>query len=445
MAHLNGAGETFAHAQIAAGKVNKSASWSFSADDGNALLGDWTNYGKHHLGVDPAEPVATKAHYKYPFAKGDTVYRSGLIAAKQRAAQQGATDIENAAGRLIDMIDGNQGDQSSRRRPPPFNAALVAAAARFARRSAFDLVMRPMSQSAFSMRDNGWYRVAQVEGEPKTAEVLIYDEIGGWFGLTASDFARDIAGLGAIDTLKLRINSPGGSVFDGVAIYNTLVQHPAHIDVYVDGWAASIASVIAMAGDTIHIGESAQFMVHQPWSIVLGTADDMRKEAGILDSIEANLIGIYESRTGQDRAKLTDMVKAETWLKGQEAVDLGFADVLIPNKTKTEAKPAARLDAEFFATIFPRLPPDVLNALADPVKPADMIQTERQFERYLRIHGGFSAHRAKAIASAGFKAPEPVRDEPPAPSQPNADRRDDADRAALVEALKAATAKLNPL
>src|SRR5262249_39244152 len=109
-ASLNGAGRSFASSKIASGDVNKSASWSFSAQDGNALLGpngtDWTNYSRHHLGMDSSAPDQTKARYKYPFAKAGTVYRSGLIAVRQRAAQQGDDAVFAAAGSLISKIDG---------------------------------------------------------------------------------------------------------------------------------------------------------------------------------------------------------------------------------------------------------------------------------------------------------------------------------------------------
>jgi HK97 family phage major capsid protein/HK97 family phage prohead protease len=110
-ATVNGAGRSFANSAISSGSVNKHDSWSFSADDGNAMLGkggnDWANYGKHFLGVDGSAPNDTKAHYKYPFAKEGTVYRSGLIAVRQRAGQQNETDIFDAAGALIDKIDGH--------------------------------------------------------------------------------------------------------------------------------------------------------------------------------------------------------------------------------------------------------------------------------------------------------------------------------------------------
>lgn len=117
MASLNSAGKTFARSLIASGAVDKTSAWSFDSEDGNALLGpkgdDWENYGKHHLGVDGAEPDKTKAHWKYPFAKGGKLYRSGLAAIRQRAAQQGDSAIFAAAGDLLDEIDKPQGRKAA--------------------------------------------------------------------------------------------------------------------------------------------------------------------------------------------------------------------------------------------------------------------------------------------------------------------------------------------
>lgn len=109
MTALNGAGQAYARSLIASGAVDKTAAWSFTADDGNALLGakgdDWENYGKHHLGVDAAQPDKTKARWKYPFAKGGKVYRSGLVAIRDRSAQQKDTSIFDAPGELLAKID----------------------------------------------------------------------------------------------------------------------------------------------------------------------------------------------------------------------------------------------------------------------------------------------------------------------------------------------------
>lgn len=163
----------------------------------------------------------------------------------------------------------------------------------------------------------------------KTAEILIHESIGeDWFGsgLTSKRFARELKDLGDVDQIHVRINSPGGSVTDGVAIYNTLKAHGARVDVTVEGMAASIASIIAMAGDKIVIGQGALMMIHSPWTFAVGSSEDMRETADVLDKFEAALIDIYESRSGQPRDSISAMLKAETWMNGEEAVRLGFAD-----------------------------------------------------------------------------------------------------------------------
>lgn len=110
---VNRSGVSYARSLVSGGKVNRTASWSFSASDGNRLLGannDWANFGKHHLGIDPSADPETKAHWKYPFAKGDTIYRSAIVAIRQRAGQQNDTEIFNSAGTLLGMIDKKAAD-----------------------------------------------------------------------------------------------------------------------------------------------------------------------------------------------------------------------------------------------------------------------------------------------------------------------------------------------
>ncbi len=284
-----------------------------------------------------------------------------------------------------------------------FNAALLAQAEQaLARRSAMDLIAKLPMARAGGRPDKGWYNFSNTT-EDET-DILIYDEIGFW-GIDASGFIRDLASVKS-PTINVRINSPGGSVFDGIAIYNSLAQHSAKIVVHIDGWAASIASVIAMAGDEIRISEAAQIMIHQPWSFVVGPAADMRKEADILDSLEEAITDVYVARTGGDRGQISAWVKAETWFKGKAAVDAGFADELVPLKQNKAAAPAARLGSEFFASIFPNLPQEIRGNIKVP-SPAAAITTKREFEDALSECMGFSGARAKAIANEGFKTKEP--------------------------------------
>lgn len=162
-----------------------------------------------------------------------------------------------------------------------------------------------------------------------TAEILIYDPIGQDFfgdGVVAKGFIEDLDALGDVQSITVRINSPGGVVWDGFAIYNALKDHPAEVHVRVDGLAASIASVIAMSGDTVTMGEGAMLMVHNPWSLAMGDANDLRGAADMLDKVKEGLVHAYAWRTGLDRGTVADLMEAETWFTAAEAVAHGFAD-----------------------------------------------------------------------------------------------------------------------
>lgn len=161
------------------------------------------------------------------------------------------------------------------------------------------------------------------------AEIKIYDEIGMW-GITARQFSDELAALGQVKQISLFIHSPGGDVFDGIAIYNLLKKHPANLTVHIDGLAASMASVIAMAGDKVVMPENAMLMIHKPWGISGGNAKEMRDYADLLDKVEAVLIPAYASKTGKSADELAQMLEGETWLNGRECVEQGFADELEP-------------------------------------------------------------------------------------------------------------------
>lgn len=162
----------------------------------------------------------------------------------------------------------------------------------------------------------------------RRGEVFIYDDIGA-FGLRAKDLIEQLGALGEIDVLDVRINSFGGDVFDGLAIYHALQRHPARVEVTVDGLAASIASVIAMAGDEIAMPSNAWMMIHDPSAFVVGTSGDMTRMAETLDGIKRSLINIYVRRTGKPDAEISALMAAETWMDGQAAVDAGFATLAL--------------------------------------------------------------------------------------------------------------------
>ena len=183
-----------------------------------------------------------------------------------------------------------------------------------------------MATSATKTNNQSWYSIKAKAND--TAEISIYDEIGFW-GVTAQSFSKDLKALGNnLKQINLHIHSPGGDVFDGIAIYNLLKNHPANVTVYIDGLAASMASVIAMAGNEVIMPENAMMMIHKPWGIQGGDAEDMRKYADLLDKVENTLIPAYASKTGKTPEELAEMLSAETWLNGKECVEQGFADKL---------------------------------------------------------------------------------------------------------------------
>jgi ATP-dependent protease ClpP protease subunit len=168
---------------------------------------------------------------------------------------------------------------------------------------------------------NDWYKIKNLADR---AEIMIYDEIG-YFGVTASDFVRDLKAV-TTDRLDVHLNTPGGEVFDGIAIYNALRQHPAEVHVTVDSLAASIGSVIAMAGDRVVMARNATMMIHDGFGMGVGNAADMRELADLLDKTSDNIASIYAERTGKPADHWRALMREETWFTADEAVEAGLAD-----------------------------------------------------------------------------------------------------------------------
>ena len=169
-------------------------------------------------------------------------------------------------------------------------------------------------------------------------ELYIYGDITSYkwddTDITAKDFAEGLKALGDLKTLNIYLNSLGGSVFQGQAIFSILKRHSAYKNVYIDGIAASIASVIAMAGDTISMPKNAMVMIHNPWTFAMGNSADLRKEADALDKIRERMIVDYMDKIQgkTTEAELIDLLDAETWLSAQDCFDRGFCDELLDEK-----------------------------------------------------------------------------------------------------------------
>lgn len=222
-----------------------------------------------------------------------------------------------------------------------------------------------------ALDSRGWYRISNVrEDDAGKAEILIYDEIG-WLGITAEDFVKDLQRVEA-DEIKVRINSIGGSVFGGTAIYNALRTHPARITTTVDSLAASVASVIVQAGDERVMVQHSQMMIHNAWGIAIGDADEMNEYAELLRKEDSIIADIYADRSGKPRSMYIAMMAAETWFSHDEAVEAGLADSVYVPERKTvgeddeadvaaaaTAKPRADLQEEDPPTDTPEQPHSV--------------------------------------------------------------------------------------
>jgi ATP-dependent protease ClpP protease subunit len=178
-----------------------------------------------------------------------------------------------------------------------------------------------------------WFRVENSAEDSDSTDIYVYDSIGGWFGMYADEF---IEAIGQVSTSKinLRLNSPGGSVFEGIAIANAIRNHPATVTVYVDSLAASIASVIALAGDRVVMMPQSQFMVHNASGACYGDATEMTKMADLLDKQSRNIAEAYAQHTGRPLAEWQQYMADETWFTAEEAVAVGLADEAMPMRPK---------------------------------------------------------------------------------------------------------------
>lgn len=165
------------------------------------------------------------------------------------------------------------------------------------------------------------------------AEIEMYGEISRWdiSARYVKEFIKNEIDE-KINEIDIFLMSPGGDVFEGIAIYNMIKRLDQKVRVHVDGLAASIASVIMLAGDEIVMGEGSQVMIHKPWTFALGNSSDLQETIDRLDRVENELVKIYENRTGLSRAEIENMIAAETWFNDEEAVEFGFADSKVENK-----------------------------------------------------------------------------------------------------------------
>lgn len=234
--------------------------------------------------------------------------------------------------------------------------------------------------SVFNRAINREFTVSAAAG---VTEMALYDEIGFW-GVTASDFRA------ALDTVKtpnllLKINSPGGDVFDGIAMYNDLVSHPANVTVEITGVAASAASIVAMGGDTVKMAKNGFLMIHNAWGLAIGNKADMEKFAGVLAQIDGALVNTYADKTGMDAAEIAAMMDAETWLDLTAATEKGFVSGSVDGDAK----------AAFDLSVYGKAP-----AALSRAPDGEMPKTKRDAERWLMQDAGLTRSQARSLMAA---------------------------------------------
>ncbi|HAJ4933611.1 TPA: phage tail tape measure protein [Escherichia coli] len=226
---------------------------------------------------------------------------------------------------------------------------------------------RSRSTPTTSPKNNSWFRMQA--GHQSDADIYIYDEIGFW-GVTAKQFISDLNALGDITHINLHINSPGGDVFEGIAIFNALKTHGASITVYVDGVAASMASVIAMVGNPVIMPENSFMMIHKPFGFTGGDAEDMRTYADLLDKVEAVLLPAYAQKTGKTTDEIAAMLADETWMSGAECLAQGFADQVTPAVKAMACIQSKRTEE------FKKMPESIRNMITPPRNSAPRVQDD---------------------------------------------------------------------
>lgn len=233
-------------------------------------------------------------------------------------------------------------------------------------------------------KDRKPLNLVRAEGNTTAATLYIYDVIDAYWGIGAQEVAKAIAGLDPATTLHLRINSPGGDVFEATAIAAAIAQHAGKTIAHIDGLAASAATTIASAANEVEIADGGFYMIHNAWTLAMGDKTAMRDTANLLDKVDGSIANTYAKKTGATAEQIVQWMNAETWFTAQEAVDNGFADRL--------AMPAAQADnnaanaAAFNLAAYDKTPQALLEAKAPPEpKAPDYAALRAANQRRLRL------------------------------------------------------------
>lgn len=240
-----------------------------------------------------------------------------------------------------------------------------------------------------------WRITPQAAGD--AIELVLYGIVGDTWsgnGIVAVDVVKALNQHARAKRIDVFINSPGGNAFDGQAIYAALARHQAKVTVNIDGEASSAASIIAMAGDVIRIAAGGFMMIHEPWTMAVGNAHDLRETADTLERVSASLAEVYAARTGKPIAEIRAAMEAETWFSAEEAVAYGLATEIVAAKRAaacTLPPQLAALHAKRPAMIAPPAPPSP--------SPAARAAVEELDRRLARIDATLAAHRAKRLSA----------------------------------------------
>uniref|UniRef100_A0A6H1ZBR3 Putative protease n=1 Tax=viral metagenome TaxID=1070528 RepID=A0A6H1ZBR3_9ZZZZ len=230
-----------------------------------------------------------------------------------------------------------------------------------------------------------WYEIEALSDDE--AEILIYDVIG-WPFNDAAELVRALAEMKQ-KTITVRINSPGGDVFDSMAIFNVLQSHKSKIVTRIESLVASSASFIALAGKEVQAYKNAMMMIHDPWVFAIGNQYELRETADILEKVSGNMVDIYVSESNVGKKEVKAMLKAETWMTAKEAKEKGFIDTIVDGKA---------IKAQFDLSMFANAPDDILS-----VQDSGRELTRKETERALR-NAGASRDYARAMAAKGAGA-----------------------------------------
>ncbi len=218
---------------------------------------------------------------------------------------------------------------------------------------------------------------AKAEGDHVT--VYMYDVIDADYGISAREFSQAVAGLEGAPTLNLRINSPGGDVFEARAIATAIKAYAGKVVAHIDGLAASAATTIAAAADEVIIADGSFYMIHNAWTLAMGDKNDFTETAALLDKVDGAIRADYVARTGMGEGEVRAMMDAETWLTAQEAVDMKFAD-------KLADKPKAKNAARWNIAAYDNAPQELIDAPAQEAAEVEQIAAQRaKNERRLQL------------------------------------------------------------